>query len=215
VSDVRHLALQTDDGLALEAEWAASADPASALSVVLCHPHPQFGGSMRSIVTSVLFEQLPAAGYPSLRFNFRGVEGSEGTYAEGELEPLDVVAAITAAAGLFPTTRIALVGWSFGADIALTVVDARVAGWVAIAPPLRFRPSYAAANDARPKHLILAEHDEFRAPAEVREEVAAWPATTVAIVPGASHFFVGRTDRVVTETRAGLEAIATTTSGSR
>jgi hypothetical protein len=215
VSDVRRRELRTEDGLALEAEWAAGTDPARPLSVVLCHPHPQFGGSMRSIVTSVLFEQLPAAGYASLRFNFRGVEASEGTYAEGELEPLDVIAAIAAAADLFPAQPIALVGWSFGADISLTVVDARVAGWVSIAPPLRFRPSFAAAHDARPKHVILAEHDEFRAPAEVREEVAAWPATTVAVVPGASHFFVGRTDRVVTETRAGLEAIATTTSGSR
>ena len=215
MTDVRRLELRTEDGLALEAEWRAGTGPASPLAVVLCHPHPQFGGSMRSIVTSVLFEQLPAAGYPSLRFNFRGVEGSEGTYAEGELEPLDVVAAITAAADLFPATRIALVGWSFGADISLTVVDERVAGWVAIAPPLRFRPTFAAATAARPKHLILAEHDEFRAPGEVREEVAAWPATTVAVVPGASHFFVGRTDRVVSETRAGLEVIATTTSGSR
>jgi uncharacterized protein len=213
VSDVRRRELRTEDGLALEAEWAPGADSASPVSVVLCHPHPQFGGSMRSIVTSVLFEQLPAAGYPSLRFNFRGVKGSEGTYAEGALEPLDVVAAITAAAELFPATRIALVGWSFGADISLTVVDERVAGWVAIAPPLRFG-SREAASDARRKHLILAEHDEFRAPTEVRDEVASWPATTLAIVPGASHFFVGRTDRVVTETRAGLEAIATTTSGS-
>jgi uncharacterized protein len=214
VTEGQRRALRTDDGLALEAEYASVPDSASPISVVLCHPHPQFGGNMRSIVTSVLFEALPAAGYPTLRFNFRGVEGSEGAYADGELEPLDVGAAITAAADLFAAPRIALVGWSFGADISLTVADKRVGGWVAIAPPLRFRSTFAAATDARPKHLVLAEHDEFRAPEEVRAETAKWPATTVAIVPGASHFFVGRTDRVVTETRAGLEVIATTTSGS-
>jgi alpha/beta superfamily hydrolase len=92
--------------------------------------------------------------------------------------------------------------------MALSVADARVAGWVAIAPPLRIRPPYAAARDARPKHLVLGEHDEVRAPASVEEEVASWTATTVAVVPGASHFFVGRTDRVLRETLVGLERVA-------
>jgi uncharacterized protein len=215
VSETRSLKLHTDDGLTLEAELTPGSDRAHDLAVVLCHPHPQFGGSMRSIVTSVLFQELPAAGYSCLRFNFRGVEGSEGAYADGELESLDVVAAITAAGYAFPGLPVALVGWSFGADISLTVVDERVAGWVAIAPPLRFCSSYAAANDPRPKHLILGEHDEFRAPDDVRAEVASWPATTVSVVTGASHFFVGRTDQVVTQTRTNLEAIATTTSGWR
>jgi uncharacterized protein len=210
VSDVHPLALTTDDGLVLEGELDPGTDAAPQIAVVLCHPHPQFGGSMRSIVTSVLFEQLPAAGYPCVRFNFRGVEGSGGSYSEGELEPLDVGAAINAMAGAVPSVPIVLVGWSFGADISLTIVDERVAAWVPIAPPLRFRSGFAASTDARPKHLILGEHDEFRAPDDVRNEIATWTNTTVAVIPGASHFFVGRTDRVVTEARAALEAVATT-----
>ena len=58
--------------------------------VVLCHPHPQYGGTMRSLVVSALFEALPVAGYSVLRFNFRGVERSTGEYGGGVREPADV-----------------------------------------------------------------------------------------------------------------------------
>jgi alpha/beta superfamily hydrolase len=197
--------LETGDGLVLEAEWSVP-DSARA-TVVLCHPHPQYGGTMRSLVISALFDALPTQGVACLRFNFRGVEGSDGSYGEGRDEPRDVLAAIDAAAAAAAAeTPLVLVGWSFGADMALTVDDPRLAGWVGIAPPLRFR---AAADyekvgaDARPKLLILAAHDEFRAPAEVTADVAAWRNSRVEIVPGASHFFVGRTDRVV-ELTAGF-----------
>ena len=207
MTGVRSLTLQTTDGLTLEAELAGP-EPAGApahAAVVLCHPHPQYGGTMRSIVISALFDALPRCGCACIRFNFRGVEGSEGNYAEGRDEPLDIVAAITAIASEVPGPPIVLVAWSFGADMALQVTDARVAGWVAIAPPLRFRSTFAAAGDSRAKHLILAEHDEYREPAEIQREVVDWANTTTAVVAGASHFFVGRTDRVTTETQVGID----------
>jgi alpha/beta superfamily hydrolase len=195
--------LRTADGHALEAEWVA---PEGAhLTAVLCHPHPQYGGTMRSIVISALFEALPKIGIACLRFNFRGVEGSEGTHSEGRDEPHDVVAAIDAAAVAAADASIegplVLVGWSFGADIALGISDARLAGWVGIAPPLRFRPQHVydvVADDPRPKLLVLAAHDEFRAPDEIAAETSAWKATRIEVVAGASHFFVGRTERVTT-----------------
>jgi alpha/beta superfamily hydrolase len=201
--------LKTADGLTLEAEWIVP--PGARATAVLCHPHPQYGGTMRSIVISALFESLPAHGVACLRFNFRGVEKSEGTHSEGHDEHHDVTAAIDAAVGEAAQAGIggplALIGWSFGADIALTVDDARLAGWMAIAPPLRFRPERAydaVAHDARPKLLALAANDEFRAPAEIEAETAGWTATRIEIVAGASHFFVGRTDRV---TQLALEFV--------
>ncbi len=93
--------------------------------------------------------------------------------------------------------------------MALSVDDARVTGWVGIAPRCASGRRTRRQPTARPKHLVLAEHDEVRAPASVADEVASWTATTVAVVAGASHFFVGRTDRVLRETRTGLERIAT------
>jgi alpha/beta superfamily hydrolase len=194
--------LRTADGLALEAEWTAP--PAARATAVLCHPHPQYGGTMRSIVISALFESLPALGIACLRFNFRGVENSEGEHSEGRDEPHDVTAAIDAAIDAAASGGIdgplALIGWSFGADIALTIDDPRLAGWMGIAPPLRFRPERdydAVAHDPRPKLLALAAHDEFRAPAEIEAETAGWVATRLEVVAGASHFFIGRTERVV------------------
>jgi len=204
--------IRAADGTRLEAEWAA---PEDAWAVaVLCHPHPQYGGTMRSLVISALFEALPARGIACIRFNFRGVEASEGEHSEGRDEPLDVVAALDEAAShpvLARGAPLALVGWSFGADMALAVDDSRVAGWVGIAPPLRFRPAnaYAAtATDMRPKLLVLAANDEFRAPSEIETATAAWSATRIEIIPGASHFFVGRTDRVVASTAMFVETLA-------
>lgn len=205
MTGVRTIALRTSDGLTLEGEISPPDGVPARAAVVLCHPHPQYGGTMRSIVISALFEALPRLGYSCLRFNFRGVEGSAGRYAEGRDEPLDIVAAVTAMAAETPAEPIVLAAWSFGADMALQVTDPRVAGWVLIAPPLRFRTSFPAAGDARPKHLVLAEHDEFRPPAEIQQEVAAWANTTTAVVAGASHFFVGRTDRVTTEAQVGID----------
>ena len=191
--------LKTDDGLTLEAEW--SRPPDAHAVAVLCHPHPQYGGTMRSIVISALFEALPKNGIACLRFNFRGVEASEGIHAEGRDEPLDVAAALDAATRAGVGGPLAMVGWSFGADMALAIDDPRIAGWVAIAPPLRFGPQHAydaVGFDPRPKELVLAAHDEFRAPAEIEAATSTWAATHIDVVSGASHFFVGRTERVVT-----------------
>jgi alpha/beta superfamily hydrolase len=196
----------TSDGVTLEAEFAPARGAHATAGVVLCHPHPQFGGTMRSIVVSALFEALPEHGVACLRFNFRGVEGSEGAWAEGENEPLDVLAALDVLEDeLHPSVPLALVGWSFGADMALSVTDPRLIGWVAIAPPLRFSANVSVAGaDPRPKLLVLAEHDEFRAPAEIEAATGHWAHTERVVVPGASHFFVGRTDRVVDATVAFL-----------
>lgn len=189
----------TDDGVTLEGELATPPGLPVRCGVVLCHPHPQYGGTMRSIVISALFESLPARGATCLRFNFRGVEGSEGAYDGGNLERVDVEAAVRSLAGQLPAKApLVLTGWSFGADMALSVRAERVGAWMAIAPPLRFAHDLGSlAVDPRPKLLALAQHDEFRDPVEVQELAAPWANTEVHVVGGASHFFVGRTDRLV------------------
>ncbi len=190
-----NVALVTEDGQTLEAELSLAADERAL--AVLCHPHPQYGGDMRSLVTSELFGALPGVGVTCLRFNFRGVGNSTGSYDGGNAEQLDVHAAVGWATHRVPA-RLVLVGWSFGADLALTESAPALTGWVAIAPPLRFGGAVGGVGlDPRPKLLILAEHDEFRDAATVVEATRAWPETTTEIVPGASHFFVGRTARVV------------------
>lgn len=197
----RGLRLTTADGLSLEAEVAVpsvgdSTGPVGA--VVLAHPHPLHGGSMQSLVTSELFRLLPVAGLAALRFNFRGVGASEGEHGHGVGEIHDVEAAIEAMATLTDARPLVLCGWSFGADVSLTVTDDRLAGWVAIAAPLRFREAadyLAVGDDPRPKLLIVPEHDEFRSPESAAEATEGWTNTRLEVVPGADHFLVGRTDK--------------------
>ena len=88
--------------------------------------------------------------------------------------------------------------WSFGADVSLKVVDPRLAGWVAIAPPLRIvDPAImGSSSDARPKLLIVPEHDQYDPPDRVREVTAEWVNTDIEVINGADHFLVGRTDKV-------------------
>jgi alpha/beta superfamily hydrolase len=188
--------LRTADGVDLEAETRVPATPIGA--AVLAHPHPQHGGSMRSLVTSELFRSLPDRGVAVIRFNFRGVEGSGGTYGEGRGEQQDVLAAIAALAASAPGVPLVLAGWSFGADVSLSITDPAVAGWCVVAPPLRIlrADELLAADDPRPKRLVVPEHDQFRPPDSARAYVADWVNTEVAVVAGGDHFLAGRTSQV-------------------
>lgn len=194
----RSLRLTTPDGLSLEAELIVPEDAHAA--IVLCHPHPQQGGNMTSLVTSELFRTLPSSRLAVLRFNFRGVGGSEGEHDFGIGEHNDIVAALDSVTAECPDLDVFVSGWSFGADTSLSVLDPRITAWIACAPPLRVLPledlSAAAGSDPRAKLLIVPEHDQFRDPVSARDATAGWIHTEVVAVPGADHFFVGRTDKV-------------------
>ncbi len=195
---IRSLRLETSDGLSLEAELIVPENARAA--VVLCHPHPQQGGNMTSLVTSELFRALPASALAVLRFNFRGVGASEGEHDFGIGETLDIVAAINTISSECPELPVFVSGWSFGADTSLSVLDSRIAAWLACAPPLRVLPlqdlTAAAGSDPRLKLLIIPEHDQFRDPDSALEATASWLNTEVVAVAGADHFFVGRTQKV-------------------
>lgn len=210
--------LTTVDGIALEAELAvpgAGVTPAGA--VVLAHPHPLHGGSMRSLVTSELYRELPTRGLLTLRFNFRGVEGSEGSHGGGIDEAADIAAALEHTAAVLVEVGgpapppLVLAGWSFGADVGATVVDPRLAGWVLIAPPLRIvhQDRMAAARDPRPKLVVVPEHDQFNPPDACRRTVASWTATEVEVIRGGDHFLAGRTGHVVDLVEGFVLALAT------
>jgi hypothetical protein len=197
VATVKVAAFASADGTLLEGELAAAADPVAA--AVLCHPHPQYGGSMRAGIIGDLFRALPERAVTTLRFNFRGVERSAAAWDEGRAERDDTAAAVATLAGAIdPAVPLFLVGWSFGADMALSVRDARVAGWCAIAPPLHFAVDLDDLGaDARPKHLILGERDDVVSATRAVERTTGWRATTSEVVPGASHFFLGKSTEVV------------------
>jgi alpha/beta superfamily hydrolase len=204
------ITLEAADGVTLEAQHEAPLDGSPPRAgMVLCHPHPQYGGTMRSLVISTLFDALPRSGVDCLRFNFRGVEGSGGQYTAGDAERLDALAAIGDLSQRLPAgVPLVLAGWSFGADIALSCADPSIAGWLLVACPLLYvRVPELVATDPRPKYVVLAQHDEFRDPDEVAREVAGWRNAQSHVVGGASHFFMGRTDHVVAHAVAFVAAL--------
>jgi alpha/beta superfamily hydrolase len=213
----RHLTLVVDDEVTLEAEArlvdAEQVPGPDAIhgAVVLAHPHPLAGGDMRSLVIAELFRLLPPMGLSVLRFDFRGVGRSTGAHDHGRGEAADLSAALDALASLAPGRPLLLCGWSFGADVALSITDPRIDGWVGIAPPLRVLPieelAAAAGSDPRPTLLLVPEHDQHLPPDAAREAVGSWLATRVEVVPGADHFLAGRTvlvSRLVADFAASL-----------
>jgi alpha/beta superfamily hydrolase len=202
---IEALAISTSDGLTLNAEAAVPSEIGAAM--VVCHPHPLYGGSMHANVVEALFRSLPRLGVAVLRFNFRGGPGSEGVHDGGQGEQLDVVAAIDEADRRWPDVPLVLAGYSFGADVSLAVDHPSVVGWLGVAPPLRILPvdELVALGDQRPKHFVAAAHDQFRSPDELTDLVADAPNTTISVAPGADHFFAVGLDHVVDAARAALD----------
>ena len=92
---------------------------------VVCHPHPQFGGTLDNKVVQMVARTFVQLGWTSVRFNFRGVGRSEGTWDEGRGEVDDALAVVAAmrARSDFAALPWALAGFSFGGYVAATVAD--------------------------------------------------------------------------------------------
>src|SRR5438094_7859543 len=106
-----------DQAPVLEGELWLPAGERGTAGVVVAHPHPLRGGSMDNNVVWAVCQGLAAAGIASLRFNFRGVDRSEGAYAEGVDEVDDILGALAflAAQPQIDADRVGLAGYSFGA----------------------------------------------------------------------------------------------------
>jgi alpha/beta superfamily hydrolase len=91
-----------------------------------------------------------------------------------------------------------VIGYSFGAAVALSVTQSRLDGWVAVAPPLAMmNGAPLAADDHRPKHLVVPRHDQYSPPAAIEPVVADWANTSLVVVESADHFLAGHLARFV------------------
>ncbi|HEY8523870.1 MAG TPA: hypothetical protein VIL48_02830 [Acidimicrobiales bacterium] len=190
--------VRTADGGQITADLATAERPWA--GAVVCHPHPAYGGDRHNAVVDRVFHALAAAGLTAARFDFRAADADSARL--DVLAALDLVAEPLAGAG-----PLWLVGYSFGADVALAVGDERVAGWAAVAPPLRFGPqAVPAGGDGRPALVLAAAHDQFTPLDRLRAATAAWPDATVVEIPMADHFLAGAAGRVADEVLAWLRA---------
>jgi len=162
--------------------------------VVVCHPHPQHGGTMHNKVAHTLARAFVRAGFASLRFNFRGTEQSEGEFDEGIGELDDALAVVAWMRKRYPDSILWLAGFSFGAAIAVkAAVAAEVDGLISVAPAISRFASGLEAQPMCPWLIVQGDQDEL---VDV-DETVAWvdglePGPELLIIPDGEHFFHGR-----------------------
>lgn len=180
---------------------APAGRPAAAL---VCHPHPDHGGTMHTKVVYHLARGLRAAGLPTLRFNYRGVglsdPGPRADDADGErLEREDIRAAVRWLSERHPGQPLLLAGFSFGARYGLEVglEEGAVAECLAVGLAVRLLAADRLRGGAKPTTFLHGDHDALGPLDDVRALAATWRGPAhVEVVRGADHFFEGHLDAV-------------------
>ena len=172
--------------------------------VVLCHAHPLFGESMVSPIMQTLCRALDGEGIATLRFNFRGVGGSGGSFDQGKGEQEDLKAAVDTFKN-WPGVigkRIGLAGVSFGAVVALDVLAKAkgVKALAAVAPTLSAVRRSKLDKFKGAKLLVVGERDRLVPAEELRSVVTLLsPSVEYSVIPGADHTWSGHEDQVATQ----------------
>ena len=163
-----------------------------ALAAVVCHPHPLYGGTLHNKVVHRTAAVLHELGAAVLRFNFRGVGKSEGSFEQGRGELDDARAALEFLRERHPGARQWLAGFSFGAWIAarLAAEERDVGQLILVAPPVRTSSFEALRTATVPKLVLQGDADEVCPLAALEAEYPGWaePKTLVRVA-GATHFF--------------------------
>jgi alpha/beta superfamily hydrolase len=179
--------------------------PASRAAVVFAHPHPQYGGTMHTKAVYQGTKGLTRIGCAVLRFNFRGVGRSDGTFDVGEGEKQDFAAALDYMSAAYPGVPLWAAGFSFGSWIALEVgaVDDRVSVLIGIAPPVATSVSgmdYSFPNtlaSTKPKFFVQGEADEVCPIEGMWRFYGQLPEPKeLVVIDAADHLFEGKTTEV-------------------
>ncbi len=177
----------------LEGLLDAPLDAARAIAVV-CHPHPLQQGAMTNKVAYILARAFNDLGAVCLRFNFRGVGKSAGSFDDGIGETADALAAVDWLSVRYPGTPLWLGGFSFGAYVALRAQSERpVKRLVTVAPAVERLDTVVLKMPVCPWLLIQGDADEVISPQAVFDWARNLPQPpSLAVLKGAGHFFHGR-----------------------
>ena len=161
---------------------------------VIAHPHPLYGGTMDNKVVQTLARAFVQCGWTAVRFNFRGVGSSEGTYDEGRAEALDLQAVVREVA---PQGPIALAGFSFGAYVTAQALQPlwteREVGAVVLVGPATSRfPVPTLPAEAYDRTLVIHGEQDETVPLAATLDWARPQSLPVTVVPGVEHFFHGQ-----------------------
>jgi alpha/beta superfamily hydrolase len=190
----------------LEALLEEPEDGAPAGIALVCHPHPQHGGTMHNKVVYRIARGLRRSGHVVLRFNYRGVNLSEGSYAHGEGEMDDARAALDLLRGRYPELPLTLAGFSFGSRIVLRLGcgDAAAQRVVAVGFPTVYKDRSYLEGCGVPRIFVQSTRDEFGPVEELRALTETLPEPKqLILVEAQDHFFTGALEKLE-ETIAGL-----------
>jgi uncharacterized protein len=223
--------LHTADGLRLVGELALPLERDPVATLLTLHPLPTHGGFMDSHILKKASYRLPAlADIAVLRFNTRGTTSprgtSEGSFDGARDERLDVAAAVEFAE--FARDPVLanrwLLGWSFGADLALMYGDdPSVEGAILLSPTLKLSDSEHLrgwAASGKPVVALVPELDDYLRPVEAIQRFGAIPQARVVGVEGARHLWLGEKyvrrvlDEIVATVRPDASPLPTTWKGS-
>ena len=162
---------------------------------VICHPHPQFGGTLDNKVVQTLARAFLELGWAGLRFNFRGVGGSEGAWDEGRGEIDDALAVVAHARAVpdWAPLPLALAGFSFGGFVAASVAERLAASGkpqrlALVAPSSEKHALPAVAADT----VVIHGDDDDVVPLAATLAWARPQHLPVVVFPGVGHFFHGQ-----------------------
>jgi len=184
---------------------------------LVCHPHPLYGGSMDNNVVLALEETYRRRGWTTLRFNFRGVGQSTGTYGDGDGEAEDIMCARHFMLER-DVQRIHLAGYSFGAWAALKACRLGFSpqSLALVSPPVNFLDFTDLPLPQCPAWILLADGDAFAEPARVRSWVQAQKVpegrVRVELFTGADHFYWGREQEIRRALGTFLDALESSDS---
>jgi alpha/beta superfamily hydrolase len=168
-------------------------------AAVVCHPHPQYGGTMDNRVVYRTGKAMEDAGWAVLRFNFRGVGASTGSFDAGNGEKDDVSAALDWLERKYTGLPLMLAGFSFGAWVGLQVgvADPRVKVLVGLGLPLSFYNFDFLVENAKPSLYVVGTHDEYCPGPDLERLAQRLPRSSgVRRIDGADHFFIDHLDEM-------------------
>lgn len=169
---------------------------------IILHPHPQFGGTMNNQVAYQLFYMFAKRGFAVLRFNFRGVGRSQGSFDHGVGELSDAASALDYAQAINPEARTCwIAGFSFGAWIGMQLLMRRpeVEGFISIAPPANLYDFSFLAPCPSSGLIVHGDKDAVVPITAVQglvEKLKTQKGIVIEqqVVPGANHFFENTVD---------------------
>ncbi len=162
--------------------------------IVVCHPHPMYGGDMHNNVVSAICDVAVESGIAALRFNFRGAGASEGEYDNGIGEQDDVRAALAylQAQPEIDPERMALAGYSFGAAVAVRAAASGgdLRAFIGVSAPTTM--PLQGATLACPALFVSGDEDEYSDAGELTAFVQGLgPQAELKLLPGLGHFWFG------------------------